>query len=119
MNKSASNQNLALEMANKGRTSSHKSSHRSKHSSSKESKKSKSRYVVKKEPYEEDLRKREHANKANNNDVVSELSDGDLDIGFDKAYKPKEIIFAELNEGSYFGELSLSYKGKSAAKAAC
>lgn len=47
------------------------------------------------------------------------MSDTDLDIGYDKLSCPKEIIFAELSDGSYFGELSLGYKGKNPAKAAC
>lgn len=50
---------------------------------------------------------------------MSELSDSNLEIGYDAKNAPKEIIFADLKEGSYFGELSLTYKGKNAAKAAC
>ena len=34
------------------------------------------------------------------------MSDSDLPIGYD-GFQPKEVIFAELNEGNYFGELSL------------
>ena len=35
------------------------------------------------------------------------MSDSELPIGFDKSFQPKEVIFAELNQGYYFGELSL------------
>ena len=40
------------------------------------------------------------------------MSDSELPIGFDKAFQPKEVIFAELNQGSYFGELSLCKSNK-------
>ena len=38
---------------------------------------------------------------------VSELSDEDIPIGYDTKGNPKEIIFSELNAGSYFGELGM------------
>ena len=37
---------------------------------------------------------------------ISEISDSELAIGYD-GFQPKEVIFAELKAGSYFGELSL------------
>ena len=40
---------------------------------------------------------------------ISEVSDSELPIGFD-FQQPKEVIFAELGKGSYFGELSLAKK---------
>ena len=42
---------------------------------------------------------------------VSELSDEDLPIGYDSKGNPKEIIFSELNAGSYFGELGMNVHG--------
>jgi len=43
------------------------------------------------------------------------VSDSELPIGYDKFFCPKEVIFAELSEGSYFGELSLQMNNKSKA----
>ena len=40
-------------------------------------------------------------------DNISEISDSDLDFGFDSKFQPKEVIFAELSNGSYFGELNI------------
>ena len=48
----------------------------------------------------------DYMNRADNEYEVSEISDSDLPIGYDGTV-PKEVIFAELNAGSYFGELSL------------
>ena len=42
---------------------------------------------------------------------VSELSDEELPIGYDIKGNPREIIFSELNAGSYFGELGLRVFG--------
>ena len=66
--------------------------------------------VVKKEPYQID-----YLNRANKDYEVSEISDSDLPIGYDAAFQPKEVIFAELNAGSYFGELSLRTHNKKRA----
>ena len=42
-----------------------------------------------------------------NDHEVSEISESELPIGYDNLLSPLEIIFAELGQGSYFGELSL------------
>jgi len=46
---------------------------------------------------------------------VSEMSDSDLPIGTDKKGNSKEVIFAELLSGSYFGELALHSNNKETA----
>lgn len=43
---------------------------------------------------------------------ASELDDEELPIGHCKSGEPKEVIFAELGAGSYFGELSISQNDK-------
>ena len=54
-------------------------------------------------------------NRANKDYEPSEVSDHELPIGYDANYQPKEIIFAELTSGSYFGELSLRTNDKKRA----
>ena len=39
------------------------------------------------------------------------MADEDLPIGYDTKGNPKEIIFSELNAGSYFGELGMKVFG--------
>jgi len=50
-----------------------------------------------------------------NDHEVSEISESELPIGYDNLLSPLEIIFAELGQGSYFGELSLQANNKAKA----
>ena len=54
-------------------------------------------------PYEQDLRER-----AQLDYEAEELSDDELDIPCDAIGCPREVIFAELARGSYFGALALA-----------
>ena len=65
----------------------------------------------------EDINKRIEGQKAQNSNYSdSTVSDGELPIGFDNDMNPKEVIFAELPEGCYFGELSLPAPGHDAKR---
>ena len=57
------------------------------------------------EPEYDDLKERER--KMRDNEEISDLSDSDLEIEYDDNAKPKEVIFAELERGQYFGVLGL------------
>lgn len=61
------------------------------------------------EPYQIDYIKR-----ADKEYKVSEISESELPIDYD-GLQPKEVIFAELTSGSYFGELSLKSNNKKRA----
>ncbi len=58
-----------------------------------------------KKPYQIDYTKRQR-----HDYEVSELSDSEIPIEYDNFMMPKEVIFAELGEGSYFGELGIVEK---------
>jgi hypothetical protein len=62
----------------------------------------------------EDIKKIKVVNKDgdSSHEKVSELEDEELNIGVDKNGNSKEVIFADLAEGSYFGELALHTSNK-------
>ncbi len=74
-------------------------------------------------PYQTDLRKREELkcrkrdenDQADEEEKVSELDDSEIQMGYDRKGNSKEVIFADLQEGSYFGELALKTNDKTRA----